>query len=100
MNWHQIRGKWRELKGRARETWGKLTHRDLARIAGERDQLIGKIQQLYGIAKDAAEKEVDEFGRKLKLKDFHLVVKRRIKRGAASFSAPRATAKRRALSRR
>jgi uncharacterized protein YjbJ (UPF0337 family) len=47
--------------GKVKERWGKLTDDDLDVIAGKRDQLIGKIQERYGIAKDAAEKQVEEF---------------------------------------
>jgi uncharacterized protein YjbJ (UPF0337 family) len=32
---------------------------DLDKIAGRRDQLEGKIQERYGIAKDQAKKDID-----------------------------------------
>lgn len=44
---------------------GKLTDDDLQQIAGKRDQLAGKLQERYGIAKEAAEKQIDEFSRSL-----------------------------------
>ena len=61
MNWEQIEGKWNQLKGSAKTKWGKLTEDDLDVIDGRRDQLIGLIQQRYGIAKEAAEKQVNEW---------------------------------------
>jgi uncharacterized protein YjbJ (UPF0337 family) len=61
MNWDQIEGKWKQASGKVREKWGKLTDDDLIAIGGRRDQLIGRIQQRYGLAKEAAEKQVDEF---------------------------------------
>jgi len=61
MNWDQIEGKWKQASGKVREKWGKLTDDDLIAISGRRDQLIGRIQQRYGLAKEAAEKQVDEF---------------------------------------
>lgn len=61
MNWDQIEGKWRQLKGTVKVKWGKLTDDDLDVIEGKRDQLLGKIQERYGISKEAAEKQVDEF---------------------------------------
>jgi uncharacterized protein YjbJ (UPF0337 family) len=61
MNWDQIAGKWKQSVGKIKEKWGKLTDDDLANIDGKKDQLVGKIQERYGIAKAAAEKQVDEF---------------------------------------
>jgi uncharacterized protein YjbJ (UPF0337 family) len=61
MNWDQIEGKWKQAMGKVRVKWGKLTDDDLTTVNGKKEQLIGKIQERYGIAKDVAEKEVDEF---------------------------------------
>jgi uncharacterized protein YjbJ (UPF0337 family) len=61
MNWDQIEGKWKQYSGKAKEKWGKLTDDDLTTIGGKRDQLIGRLQQRYGIAREQAEKQVDEF---------------------------------------
>jgi uncharacterized protein YjbJ (UPF0337 family) len=43
-----------------------LTDDDLTVIGGKKDQLVGKIHERYGIAKDVAEKQVDEFTRSYK----------------------------------
>ena len=51
------------IDGKVKEKWGKLTDDDLTAINGKKEQLVGKIQERYGIAKDAAEKQVDEFTR-------------------------------------
>ncbi|MGF1454548.1 MAG: CsbD family protein [Alphaproteobacteria bacterium] len=61
MNSDQIKGDWKQLSGRLKETWGALTDDDIARINGQRDQLIGKLQSLYGISKEEAEKQVSAF---------------------------------------
>jgi uncharacterized protein YjbJ (UPF0337 family) len=61
MNWEQAEGKWQQLKGLTKTKWGKLTDTDLEFIAGKRDQLVGKIQERYGIAKEEAEKQVNEW---------------------------------------
>jgi uncharacterized protein YjbJ (UPF0337 family) len=58
MNWDRIQGDWKQLTGRAKEQWGKLTDDDLSVVAGRRDQLAGKIQERYGVAKEDAEKQV------------------------------------------
>jgi uncharacterized protein YjbJ (UPF0337 family) len=61
MNWDQLEGKWKQYEGKAKEQWGELTDDDLGVIDGKRQQLVGRIQERYGIAKDAAEKQADEF---------------------------------------
>ncbi len=61
MNWDQVEGKWKQSKGKFREKWGKLTDDDLTVIAGKRDQLIGRLQERYGIAKEDAERQADAF---------------------------------------
>ena len=48
-----------------KEKWGKLTDDDLAVINGRRDQLEGKIQERYGIAKDQVRSDVDTWLRSL-----------------------------------
>lgn len=58
MNWDRIQGDWKQLTGRAKEQWGQLTDDDLSVVAGRRDQLAGKIQERYGVAKEEAEKQV------------------------------------------
>jgi len=61
MNWDQLQGKWKQSKGLIREKWGKLTDDDLDVIAGKRDQLVGRIQERYGIAREEAERQADAF---------------------------------------
>jgi uncharacterized protein YjbJ (UPF0337 family) len=69
MNWDRIEGNWKQFKGKVKVQWGKLTDDDLDVIAGKRDQLVGKIQEQYGIGKDEAEKQVDRFGTSLRDED-------------------------------
>jgi uncharacterized protein YjbJ (UPF0337 family) len=61
MNWDQVEGKWKEFAGSARAHWGKLTDDDWQTLQGNKEQLVGRIQNRYGIAKEQAEKEVDEW---------------------------------------
>ena len=65
MNWDQLRGKWKQSKGKIREKWGNLTDDDLKITAGQREQFIGRVQERYGISKEEAEKQMDEFVRTL-----------------------------------
>ncbi len=64
MNWDQIQGNWKQAAGRAKEQWGKLTDDDLDVIAGRRDQLAGKIQEHYGVAKEEVERQLSAWERK------------------------------------
>jgi uncharacterized protein YjbJ (UPF0337 family) len=59
MNTDRIRGQWKQMKGRIKEQWGRLTQDDLDVIAGKRDQLLGRIQQRHGVAKDEAKRDVE-----------------------------------------
>jgi uncharacterized protein YjbJ (UPF0337 family) len=58
MNWDQVEGNWKQLKGKVKEKWGKLTDDDLTTIGGKKDQLLGKLQELYGYSKEQAEQEL------------------------------------------
>jgi uncharacterized protein YjbJ (UPF0337 family) len=60
MNAQQLKGKWMQLKGSVKTKWGKLTDDDLDVINGE-EQLIGRIQERYGIAKEEAQRQVKEW---------------------------------------
>jgi len=61
MNWNQIEGQWRNLSGQVKSQWAKLTDDDLKNIAGKKEQLIGKLQQRYGIVKDDAETQINKW---------------------------------------
>ncbi len=61
MNWNVIEGNWKQFKGKAKEQWGKLTDDELDLIAGKRDLLAVKIQELYGVTRDEAEKQLRAF---------------------------------------
>ena len=63
MNSDQMEGKWKQMKGSLKSRWGKLTDDDLTVIEGQKDQLVGRVQERYGIARDEAQKQVDEWNR-------------------------------------
>ena len=65
MNWDRIEGNWKQFKGKAKRKWGELTDDDLDKLAGRRDELIGKIQERKGIERDKAEREVNEWASSL-----------------------------------
>lgn len=61
MNKEQIEGSWNQLKGKIKTKWSRLTDDELGEIDGQKDVLLGKLQQHYGYAKERAEKELETF---------------------------------------
>ncbi len=61
MNTDILEGNWKQFKGNMQEKWGKLTDDDLDKAAGCREQVAGKLQEHYGIAKDEAERQIKDF---------------------------------------
>jgi uncharacterized protein YjbJ (UPF0337 family) len=47
--------------------WGKLTDDDITYVDGKREQLVGRIQERYGIARDEAEKQVRDWEARTKI---------------------------------
>ncbi len=64
MNWETIEDNWPHFKGRIKEEWGAFTDEHLDDIAGQRDQLSNKLQDFYGISKDAADAQIDAFAQR------------------------------------
>jgi uncharacterized protein YjbJ (UPF0337 family) len=61
MNCDQMARKWSQVKGSVKHRWGKLTEGDLTAINGKRDELVGKIQERYGVTKEKAEEEMNQW---------------------------------------
>ncbi len=61
MNEDTLKGQWKQLQGRVKQQWGKLTDDDLTAIKGDRDVLLGKIQEHYGRTREDAMKDVDRW---------------------------------------
>jgi len=70
MNWDQIEGKWKQVKGSAKQYFGRLTDDDLKQIAGKRDVLIGKLQERYGVAREMAQEQAEEWMEQIDKSDF------------------------------
>ena len=69
MTWDTVKGDWKQFKGKVKEAWGRLTDDELDIVAGKRDQLVGAIQKGYGIARDEAERQVQQFERSCAAED-------------------------------
>jgi uncharacterized protein YjbJ (UPF0337 family) len=59
MNQDILAGKWKQLRGELKTWWGKLTEDDVDKIGGQKDKLIGLLQERYGYAREQAEQEID-----------------------------------------
>lgn len=64
MNTDILAGKWKQVQGEVKKQWGKLTDDDLAIVEGQKDKLVGLVQERYGYAREKAQQEVDEFFQK------------------------------------
>lgn len=65
MNWDQVEGSWKQLKGKAQANWGDITDQEWHSAEGRRENLVGLLQEKYGHAKEMAEREVDDWLRKV-----------------------------------
>src|SRR5262245_55346240 len=61
MQSNEMAGKWQQLKDDLRSKWGKLTDDDIDRIEGNKDKLIGVLQERYGYVWDEARQMVDRY---------------------------------------
>ena len=59
MNEDVFAGQWKQMRGELKSWWGKLADDDLDRIAGQKEKLIGLVQEKYGYARNDAEQEVE-----------------------------------------
>jgi uncharacterized protein YjbJ (UPF0337 family) len=67
MNWDQIQGNWKQFKGKIRQQWGDITDDELEQVGGQRDKLVGKIQEKYGLSKEEADRQIRDFETKQRL---------------------------------
>ena len=61
MDSNVFQGQWQQLKGNLRSKWGKLTDDDVEQIAGNKDKLVGALQERYGYMWDEAQRMVDRY---------------------------------------
>jgi uncharacterized protein YjbJ (UPF0337 family) len=63
MREEDVREHWQQFRHKIKAQWGKLTEEELDQIAGDRERLIGKVQDKYGIPRDEAERQVEAVSR-------------------------------------
>lgn len=59
MDWNQVEGNWKQVRGSVREKWGRLTDDDRTIVNGRRDQIEGRILELYNLTKDQMRRDID-----------------------------------------
>jgi uncharacterized protein YjbJ (UPF0337 family) len=67
MGWDEVERSWNELKGEVKRQWSKLTDEDVELIKGKYTQLLGLLQERYGHAKERAEREINDWAKRLKI---------------------------------
>jgi uncharacterized protein YjbJ (UPF0337 family) len=61
MNSDKTAGQWKQIKGRIKEQWGRLTDDEITQLEGHGEQLVGKLQERYGLQREEAERQAKEF---------------------------------------
>jgi uncharacterized protein YjbJ (UPF0337 family) len=67
MDWDEIERSWSELKGEVKRQWSKLTDEDVELVKGKYAELLGLLQERYGHAKEQAEREINDWAKRLKV---------------------------------
>ena len=65
MNWENIEGNWNDFHGKLIQQWSKLTSDDVNQVRGRRDALLGKLQERYGISRQLAENQIEDWMRRV-----------------------------------
>ncbi len=72
MDSNSLEGQWQRVRGDIRSKWGKLTNDDLDQIDGNKDKLVGALQERYGYmwdeARDMVDRYLSEYGEGLRSK--------------------------------
>jgi uncharacterized protein YjbJ (UPF0337 family) len=61
MNSDRTAGQWKQIKGHIKEQWGRLTDDEIAQLEGHSEQLVGRLQERYGLQREEAERQAKEF---------------------------------------
>ena len=70
MEWERISANWAHWRDRVRERWSRLSEIELTAIAGRRDQLAARIQDVYGLSSEETERQLLNWERNLSIDEF------------------------------
>jgi uncharacterized protein YjbJ (UPF0337 family) len=81
MDWDRISTNWSHWRDRVRERWGRLTEVELTTIAGRREMLCARIQEVYGLSRDEVERQLKNWERNLSIDEFETLQRMHGRRG-------------------
>lgn len=61
MSWKVVSANWALEKTRLQRRWDKLTNADLEFINADRDKLVGRLCERYGLKSDEVNRRIDEW---------------------------------------
>ena len=61
MNWSTIETGWNDYKATAKQQWSKLSNEQLDGTMGKREQLASRVQEVYSLSKEDAERQISEW---------------------------------------
>jgi len=70
MDWERISANWSHWRDRVRDRWGRLSEVELTAIAGRREQLLARIQEVYGLSGEEAQRQLLNWERNLSIDEF------------------------------
>jgi uncharacterized protein YjbJ (UPF0337 family) len=70
MDWDRISTNWSHWRDRVRERWSRLTELELTAVAGRREVLAARIQEVYGLSREETERQLRNWERNLSIDEF------------------------------
>ena len=76
MDWERISANWSHWRDRVRDRWSRLTEVELTAIAGRREVLMARIQEVYGLPREEVERQLKNWERNLSIDEFETLAPR------------------------
>lgn len=61
MEWHIIESRWHQYRAAVKRRWDKLSEEQISGTRGNRDFLLKRVQEAYGLPIQEAERQVAEW---------------------------------------
>lgn len=61
MNWSAIENGWNDYKAAAKQQWSKLSDDQIDGTQGKREQLSSRVQEVYSVSKEDAERQIADW---------------------------------------